>query len=280
MRENLDDALELMFGHEGGYVNRSTDRGGPTKYGVTHKTLAAHRGVPHVTPGDVQRLTLEEAEAIYRKSYWGPSGGDVLPSGLDYAAFDYGVNSGPQTAVKKLQQVLKSAGVYSGKIDGWIGEGTLSGVRNYPGGIKRLIADYCDARMAFLRSLTSKKTGFPVNGRGWTIRVTGVDPEGKWARQPGVLGNALAMASRLPTEPVQPQSMTVGDEGSAKATPAEPNPWIKPDVLLPAGGAVATGAGTVLSSGMDPIRLAIAIAIITMVGLGAFFAFRRIQREA
>lgn len=280
MRENLDDALELMFGHEGGYVNRSTDRGGPTRFGITHRTLAAHRGVAAVTAGDVQRLTIDEAEDIYRKSYWGPSGGDVLPSGLDYMAFDFGVNSGPQTAVKKLQEVLRGAGVYDGKVDGWIGEKTLSGVRNYPGGIKRLISDYCEHRMAFLRSLTNKKTGFPVNGRGWTIRVTGVDPEGKWARQPGVLGNALAMAGRQPVEPVRPQSMTVADEGSAKAAEPDPNPWIKPDVLLPAGGAVATGAGTVLTSGMDPIRLAIAIGIIVMVGLGAFYAFRRIQKAA
>jgi lysozyme family protein len=280
MRDNLDDALELMFGHEGGYVNRASDRGGPTKYGITHRTLAKHRGVAHVTPGDVQRLAIDEAEDIYRKSYWGPSGGDVLPPGLDYAAFDYGVNSGPQAAVKKLQQVLQAAGVYNGKIDGWIGEGTLSGVRNYPGGIKRLIHDYCEARMAFLRSLKNPKTGFPVNGRGWTIRVTGIDPKGQWARQPGVIGNALSLAGRQPVQPLQPTSMTVTDEGAAKAEEPKPNPWIKPDVLLPAGGAGATGAGTVLTSGMDPIRLAIAIGIITLVGLGAFYAYRRIRKEA
>jgi len=28
MRDNLDDSLALMFGHEGGYSNRSTDSGG------------------------------------------------------------------------------------------------------------------------------------------------------------------------------------------------------------------------------------------------------------
>ena len=43
-RETLSKALELMFGHEGGYSNVATDSGGPTKYGITHKTLAAHRG--------------------------------------------------------------------------------------------------------------------------------------------------------------------------------------------------------------------------------------------
>ncbi len=43
-RETLPVALDLMFGHEGGYSNVKTDRGGPTKYGVTHTTLAARRG--------------------------------------------------------------------------------------------------------------------------------------------------------------------------------------------------------------------------------------------
>ena len=106
MRETLPKALQLMFGHEGGYSNAKTDRGGPTKYGITHATLAANRGVKSVTADQVKALTRAEAETIYRKSYWGHSGGDVLPVGLDYAAFDFGVNSGPARAAKVLQQVV------------------------------------------------------------------------------------------------------------------------------------------------------------------------------
>ncbi|MFD2814904.1 glycosyl hydrolase 108 family protein [Paracoccus aerius] len=186
-----------MFGHEGGYVNAKTDRGGPTKYGITHKTLAVHRGVKSVTADQVKAMTLAEAEAIYRKSYWVQSGGDLLPAGLDYAAFDFGVNSGPPRAVKTLQKVL---GVTQ---DGWIGLATLAAVEAYQGGIANLIRDYCDGRMAYLESLTSKKTGFPVNGRGWTIRVTGKDPKGEWADQPGVVGHALELATKAgaPTAP-------------------------------------------------------------------------------
>nr|WP_318283108.1 MULTISPECIES: glycosyl hydrolase 108 family protein [unclassified Ochrobactrum] len=41
-RQNLEPSLKLLFGDEGGYSNRATDSGGPTKYGITHKTLAAH----------------------------------------------------------------------------------------------------------------------------------------------------------------------------------------------------------------------------------------------
>jgi lysozyme family protein len=274
MRENLDDSLELIFGHEGGYVNAKTDRGGPTKYGITHKTLAAHRGVPSVTAAQVKDMTIDEAETIYRKSYWGPSGGDVLPVGLDYAAFDFGINSGPMRAVKTLQKVL---GV---KQDGWIGTATLAAIASYPGGLSSLIRDYCEARMAFLRSLGGKQ-GFASNGRGWTIRVLGKDPDGKYKAQPGVLGNALAMAGRKPivkTKPAAAVSKEVDDEMSAKAEPGVLDAYLKPDVVLPAGGAVLTAGGTALSSGLDPLRLALALAVVVVVGLGAFYAFQRIRR--
>ena len=207
MRETLPEALDLMFGHEGGYVNAKTDRGGPTKYGITHATLAAHRGVRSVTAAQVQAMTRAEAVEIYRKSYWPQSGGDVLPVGLDYAAFDFGVNSGPGRAVRVLQQVVRVSQ------DGKIGPQTLAAVNAYPGGVVKLIRDYCNARMAFLRSLTSPQTGFPVNGRGWTRRVTGIDPEGKMPTEPGVVGHAVQMAMR--TEPARPVPVT-------DASPAQP----------------------------------------------------------
>lgn len=280
MRDNLDDSLKLMFGHEGGYSNVATDKGGPTKYGITHKTLAAYLGLASVPASRVRDMTITEAEAIYRKNYWPQAGGDLLPDGLDYAAFDFGVNSGPPKAVKTLQQVL---GFTGGDVDGWIGAETMKRVDSYPGGSPQLIRDYCRARMDFLRSLKSPKTGFPVNGRGWTIRVTGIDPNGEWKSQPGVVGNALAMAAggaraeKVDTTP-PPMPAAVADEAGAKAPVPEPNPWTKPDVLLPIGGAAVTGAGTVLTSGLDPIRLALALAIIVVVGLGAFYAFRRITK--
>ncbi|MDW9477916.1 hypothetical protein GOB57_03920 [Sinorhizobium meliloti] len=61
-RETLPVALELVFGDEGDYSNVKTDRGGPTKYGVTHTTLAAHRGVRSATADQVTALSREGAE--------------------------------------------------------------------------------------------------------------------------------------------------------------------------------------------------------------------------
>lgn len=276
-RETLPVALDLMFGHEGGYSNAKTDSGGPTKYGITHKTLAAHRGLKSVTAAEVKAMTLAEATAIYEKSYWTQSGGDLLPVGLDYAAFDFGVNSGPATAIKKLQTVLAAAGVYAGNIDGHIGEQTLAGVKAYPGGVRMLIIAYCDERMKYLRGLGGS-TGFGPNGRGWTIRVTGKDPLKKWKDQPGVVGNALRMTSAKGPEPV---AVVAPVEAAAKADTKitglpeilkKPEAWGPLGGLLSACGAIAAGSG--------PLQWALAIALVAGVLVGVWYFVRRVRRGA
>lgn len=272
MRETLSVALRLMFGAEGGYSNRKTDAGGPTKYGITHKTLAAHLGKPSVSAERVKALTLTEAEAIYRKSYWVQSGGDVLPKGLDYAAFDFGVNSGPHRAVKVLQKVL---GVEQ---DGWIGEKTLAAIADYPNGLEQLISDYCDTRMAFLRKLGGP-TGFRTNGRGWTIRVTGIDPKGEWKPQPGVIGNAIKIASgEFDAVKDAPNDYEGAPEGGdAKAEPKPKNPWLDPGVIFSGAGSILGSLGA-LFAGTGPVQWALAIAILAAAGVGGFLLIRKLGK--
>lgn len=270
MRETLPLALKLMFGHEGGYSNRKTDAGGPTKYGITWRTLAAERGIsPERARAAVRDLTLEAAEMIYRKSYWVQSGGDVLPKGLDYAAFDFGVNSGPNRAVKTLQQVLGVA------VDGWIGAITLRAVADYPGGLEALIRAYCAARMAFLRSLKGPQ-GFSANGRGWTIRVTGTDPKGEWAPQPGVVGQAVAMARGEPGPIPAATPQAAPEGGDSKATPPPENPWLKPEVILPGTGGLLGGLGQ-LVTGAGPVQFALAAAVLVATGVGIYLITRHLR---
>lgn len=262
-RETLPTALALMFGHEGGYSNNKSDPGGPTKYGITHRTLAAHRGVSSVTAAQVKALTLKEAEEIYRRSYWTQSGGDLLPAGLDYAAFDFGVNSGPARAVKSLQKVVGVAQ------DGIVGGQTLAAVERYPGGLQAVIRAYCDERMRFLRGLKT----WGSFGRGWAIRVTGKDPKGQYKAQPGVVGNALRMAAG--TQPVETAPVAGGGVNSGKANPAdrsvtdivkqEPSLVVS---LLSALGAFAAGAG--------PVQWALAAAVVAGLGYGLY---RLVKRE-
>lgn len=268
MDENLPTSLDLVFGHEGGYSNRRSDRGGPTKYGITHRTLAAWRGVSAVSASEVKALTRAEAEDIYKAGYWSQCGGSILPSGLDYAVFDFGVNSGPARAVRYLQKVV---GV---TMDGSIGPMTLAAVRSYEDGLEKLIVDYCAARMKFLRGLSNRTTGFPANGRGWTIRVTGVDPKGEWADKPGVVGDALTMARGYETAPALTNHGL--RDASSKAEPKKATPWARPETvaqLLPAAG----GLGLV-STGEGPMQYALGGVLILAGLVAAWLIVRRALR--
>lgn len=60
-RETLPAALQLLYGDEGEYSNRKSDSGGPTKYGITHRTLAAYLGLSSVSAERVKAMTLKEA---------------------------------------------------------------------------------------------------------------------------------------------------------------------------------------------------------------------------
>jgi lysozyme family protein len=266
-RETLPKALQLMFGHEGGYSNKKTDSGGPTKYGITQKTLAAHRGRP-MTADDVKRLTLAEAEAIYVQSYWPQRGGDVLAAGLDYAAFDFGVSSGPARAVKMLQGVL---GIVQ---DGNAGVQTAAAAKDYSGGMAALIKDYCDARLAFCHGLKGPQ-GWGPNGRGWERRITGIDPKGIIRPEPGVIGNALNLAVGVPPEA---KSLPLPDSeelGTAKAVPPPQPTMITKENI---GWAVSVLSAITAAFSANPIlSSALAVVIVGGAAFGGLALYRRIK---
>ncbi|WP_116654880.1 glycoside hydrolase family 108 protein [Pelagibacterium sediminicola] len=181
-RENFAGALAGVLVHEGGYVDHPKDPGGATNMGITHRVLAEWRGksTREVSKQDVRNLTKTEAGAIYRARYWNEIKGDDLPAGVDYAVFDFAVNSGPARAAKFLQRI---AGVPQ---DGRIGPVTLAAVRSADPGTT--IIRLCDDRLAWLKTLST----FSTFGRGWSRRVGEVKID------------ALAMAGVMPRMPDDP----------------------------------------------------------------------------
>lgn len=160
MNGNFEKALALVLEHEGGYVNHPKDPGGATNKGVTQAVYDAYRKMRGRGPMSVKFITGEELRAIYKFQYWDKVHGDFLPVGLDYAVFDFAVNSGVTRASKYLQAVLGVAQ------DGQIGAKTLAAIHSSTAVINAL----CDRRMGFLRNLKT----FLTFGKGWTRRVTDV----------------------------------------------------------------------------------------------------------
>lgn len=67
------ELIDELLRREGNdkYTNDPKDPGGPTKYGITLKTLAAYRRA-NVTAQDVKDLTEAEAREIYESVYLKP----------------------------------------------------------------------------------------------------------------------------------------------------------------------------------------------------------------
>lgn len=161
MKGSFQRALALVLKHEGGFVNHPKDPGGATNKGVTIAVFRAVYG-QNKTVDDLKKITPEQVAHIYRRNYWDKVKADELPSGLDYAVFDYAVNSGPSRAAKHLQSVL---GVAS---DGIIGAQTIAAANALD--TKMVIEQLCNKRMAFLQSLKTWRTF----GKGWGRRVEDV----------------------------------------------------------------------------------------------------------
>lgn len=164
------ECLPLILKHEGGYVDHPKDPGGATSLGVTIGTLSDWLGRP-ASKAEVKALTVAKVAPIYEARYWRAAGCDRLPKGLDYAVFDFAVNSGPGRAVKVMQS---AAGVVP---DGAVGPKTLAAVERV--GAAEMVRRVQQRRENFLRSLGA----FRTFGKGWMRRVDDVTRQAlEWAQ--------------------------------------------------------------------------------------------------
>jgi len=130
----VDGLIEALIDREGGYVNHPSDRGGPTKFGITEAVARAHG-----YSGAMRSLPRDEAAAIYRRLYWlRPRFDQVARRSTAVAAemFDTGVNMGPAVAATFLQRALsalnRDRSDYPDLVpDGRIGPATLAALDTF-----------------------------------------------------------------------------------------------------------------------------------------------------
>ncbi|WP_298642717.1 glycosyl hydrolase 108 family protein [uncultured Cardiobacterium sp.] len=138
---------------------RKCDRGGSTNHGITQATYDAWRELHGRPSRSVRAIEHAEVDAIYREQFANKILFDKLPLGLDYALFDFAVNSGVSRAVRFLQRILKV------RADGSLGAKTLAALAEADVG--QVIKDLCKDRLRFLRRLKAWKHF----GKGWAKRV-------------------------------------------------------------------------------------------------------------
>jgi len=210
MDRNFARALSLVLKSEGGWSDNPADPGGATMKGVTLANFRRYVKAD-ATKADLRRITDNQIATVYRRFYWDTVAGAELPDGIDYAVFDFAVNSGPGRAAKYLQAVL---GVVQ---DGRIGPATLAAARAKPAGV--VVDALCDARLAFLQRLST----WPSFGRGWSARVASV-------RQQALL---ISMAPAAATEATLP---------APASTDAPPVPAVGAGATTAPAGGPATPA--------------------------------------
>lgn len=158
----IDSILDDILAREGGYVDHANDRGGCTNMGITLATLYDWRGRP-VTCDDVQRLTRDEARAIYRELYVTRPGFDTLPAGrLQALLIDWGVHSGPRTAIRALQRVLHITA------DGVLGPKTRAAAAAASPEIYRLLLQ---SRGEYIAGILQRDASQRVFAAGWLRRL-------------------------------------------------------------------------------------------------------------
>ena len=161
MKDNFEKCFHLVLGEEGHYVNDPRDPGGRTNLGVTQRAWEAFLN-RDVTEAEMRALTPEIVKPFYKLSYWDKIKGDQLPAGIDYAAFDFAVNSGVSRAIKMLQQI---AGVL---VDGSLGPKSMEAIKSCNS--EQTVEAICGMRLDFLKRLSN----FDIYGKGWAGRVARV----------------------------------------------------------------------------------------------------------
>lgn len=140
--KTVQQLISGVIEREGGaqYTDHAEDSGGPTKYGVTLRTLAKWRSSV-LTADDVRNLSEEEARQIYLSRYWYRPGFDKIAPISHFVArelLDTGINMGPATAVTFLQRTLnlfndRQRHYRDMKVDGYAGPVTREALSLYLG---------------------------------------------------------------------------------------------------------------------------------------------------
>lgn len=173
MVDFVNDVLKKTLVEEGSWSDNPNDAGGATMMGITQDTLSSYRGYT-VTAQEVHDLSRDEAIAIYQKLFYEQPGINLLPDVLQSPVFDWGVNSGPGTAIMHLQQLVDDAGVVAHiNVDGGIGPFTITAVKATLAamGNQTMVNAYEDSRQAFYNSIVARNPSQSEFIEGWTNRA-------------------------------------------------------------------------------------------------------------
>ncbi|GAA4839603.1 glycoside hydrolase family 108 protein [Algivirga pacifica] len=168
--------------HEGYYANVSQDRGGETYRGIARKYWPNWEGwtivdqekrskggsLPHnykIVDATLDKLVL----AFFKQHYWEkPLFHKVRDKQLAGLLFDFYVNS-RSSAVKIIQRTLNEHFGQSLKVDGIMGNNTLSAINAVNG--RMLFNQLVEERKAFYQRIVDRNPSQSIFLKGWLARA-------------------------------------------------------------------------------------------------------------
>jgi lysozyme family protein len=125
MTDREQEIITAILKREGWdtYTDRASDRGGPTKWGITLASWRTYRRDPSIQATDVQRITEAQAREYYRFVHIvEPRFDQVRDQTLRELLIDAGVNHGPRHPIKWVQWAAEV------KQDGQLGPISLAAI--------------------------------------------------------------------------------------------------------------------------------------------------------
>lgn len=169
--------IDALIAREGGYVNDPDDAGVATNMGITIRTLQQWRANLSLTAEDVQNLTRDEAETIYRRLYWQGHKVALLSDGLQPLILDACVLEGPKKAWWMLQRSINVVGICAVEEDGIPGPKTIDAAEGTAAEQENsLIAEMVRQRCIHFDQLAIAKPSQRKFLDGWKNRANSFKP--------------------------------------------------------------------------------------------------------
>ena len=149
MQLDFDAAFARLLGNEGGYSNDPRDPGGETNWGISKRSYS---GV------DIKNLTQAQAKEIYLRDFWMVLGAAVHPA-IKFQVFDFAVNAGISTALRKLQLACGVAD------DGYWGPRSAAALAAQE--LNDTLMKFAAYRLRYYTKLSN----WPAAGAGWANRI-------------------------------------------------------------------------------------------------------------
>lgn len=168
---NVETIINDVIRREGGYINHPNDKGGPTKYGITLRTLESYLD-RKCTIDDIRNLSKELAVDIYEEKYFRFPKIDRLPQEIQPFMLDSAVNHGPDDPILFVQRVCNAVLDVGLSVDGVAGPATRMAARD----CQELMGDYflkalIEERRNKYRQIVSNDPSQQVFFDGWMNRM-------------------------------------------------------------------------------------------------------------